>query len=444
MQSPSSVPVDRKIISQEMIKPSKPTPNHLTTYKCSFLDQLAPAHYLPFILLYQPTQQDQTINHTEILQHLKTSLSNTLPHFYFLAGKLSEDGYSINCDDEGILFLEAHINGNLSELIEKADYKHLNQCLPNHEDSNSDRKILVVIQFNVFTCGGIGIGINFSHKAGDGHSATTFLKSWANSCKSNSQETILPKLIDAANYFPPTDASKYKPVTEIPPETNLIAKRFLFTQSSLNKLKQTISSSLSENIPSDTLTSTELISAFILRRVMEINETKPPPKRMAASLYYVNLRDKMNPPLPKEAFGNFWRLGLATPNMFEMDSYDQLVSKMRKAIDGIGKEEYIEKLKNGKDQRMEIFLWAVRKGPENSNIDSFIFTSWLDFGVYDVDFGFGKVDYVCSPSRPRRNMVTLMGTKDGEGIEVWINMTEGDMKAFESDEEVVSMTSTAE
>ena len=34
--------------------------------------------------------------------------------------------------------------------------------------------------------------------------------------------------------------------------------------------------------------------------------------------------------------------------------------------------------------------------------------------MYEVDFGMGKPTWVCSPSRPFKNVVVMISTKDGE------------------------------
>ncbi|ONI30186.1 hypothetical protein PRUPE_1G235900 [Prunus persica] len=45
--------VEVEVISKEIIKPSSPTPDHLRYLQLSFLDQLAPPVYNPFVLFYE-------------------------------------------------------------------------------------------------------------------------------------------------------------------------------------------------------------------------------------------------------------------------------------------------------------------------------------------------------------------------------------------------------
>ena len=105
-----------EIISEEMIKPSSPTPHHLRTHKRSFPYQLAPTIYIPIILFCQPNNGHDDVDHRQLQKfcRLKKSLEQTLNRFYPLAGTLKEDQYSIDCNDEGVRFYEARVACKLS------------------------------------------------------------------------------------------------------------------------------------------------------------------------------------------------------------------------------------------------------------------------------------------------------------------------------------------
>jgi shikimate O-hydroxycinnamoyltransferase len=51
-QAKEYVNMEVQIISQEIIKPSAPTPHHLRTYKLSGKDHIAALAYVPVILFY--------------------------------------------------------------------------------------------------------------------------------------------------------------------------------------------------------------------------------------------------------------------------------------------------------------------------------------------------------------------------------------------------------
>ncbi|PWA87893.1 vinorine synthase [Artemisia annua] len=93
-----------RVVSRQNVKPNKPTPNNLRSYKLSALDQIHNSSYVPFIFFYQNNVDGKT-NMDDIIskrsKRLKQSLSETLTHFYPFAGKFVDDSH-IDCNDEAI------------------------------------------------------------------------------------------------------------------------------------------------------------------------------------------------------------------------------------------------------------------------------------------------------------------------------------------------------
>ncbi|BBH01525.1 hypothetical protein Prudu_011817 [Prunus dulcis] len=100
--------VQVEVISKEIIKPSSPTPNPLRHYKLFFLDQLTPSSYTSLVFFYEFNGETQpAIN--EVSKHLKKSLAKVLTLFYRLAGRVKIDDHFVDCNDEGIAYLEAQV-----------------------------------------------------------------------------------------------------------------------------------------------------------------------------------------------------------------------------------------------------------------------------------------------------------------------------------------------
>ena len=118
-----------EIIHKETIKPSFPTPDDRKILKLSLFDQFTPITYTPLVLFYPVNNGDSLASIAEKSQKLKKSLSETLTHFYPLAGRLKENT-SIDCNDQGAEFIEARINCLLSEMLKNPDSQILNQFLP--------------------------------------------------------------------------------------------------------------------------------------------------------------------------------------------------------------------------------------------------------------------------------------------------------------------------
>ena len=107
--------VQVEIVSKATIKPSSPTPNELKHYKFSLLDEMAPppSIYVPVVLFYSASEKDLP----QVSQKLKTSLSEVLTLYYPLCGRIkgNKSNLYVDCNDEGVLYLEARVPSKLSD-----------------------------------------------------------------------------------------------------------------------------------------------------------------------------------------------------------------------------------------------------------------------------------------------------------------------------------------
>ncbi|KAF9610458.1 hypothetical protein IFM89_022422 [Coptis chinensis] len=69
--------------------------------------------------------------------------------------------------------------------------------------------------------------------------------------------------------------------------------------------------------------------------------------------------------------------------------------------------------------------------------ETHLLTSWCRFHFYIADFGWGDHIWV-SPVNPFKNVLVLMDTKNGEGIEAWVTLDAEDMAKFETDPELLA------
>ncbi|EEF51839.1 stemmadenine O-acetyltransferase [Ricinus communis] len=432
-----------ELISKQIIKPSSPTPHHLRNYNLSFLDQIAPAAYVRLALFYEANKHT-IINDsfgTSIL--LKNSLAKTLTHFYPLAGRALDD-FVIHCNDEGAEYTEVRVPCKLSETIESKDAKDINLLFPYDMHFDFKKEILLAVQFNIFDCGGIAIGMSFSHKLVDGTSANAFVFTWAAITQGarDGHEVIKNLNLSAAIHFPSVDVSDYMP-NKGTIRDKIATKRFTFNKSSIAALREAAGSNVFSADHSQVRRTTryEAISAFIWRRLMGIFQSKPGQKNKEyAAVHAVNLRGRMAPPLDSNSFGNIWQYAVASsPQVLEIEKENQdyyhgiLVNQLSKAIREIN-GDYIRKLQSGE--------WYTKWMKERiKNVEVIAFTSWCTFPMYDIDFGWGKPVFATSLGRPFRNVTVFTSNRNGDGIEAWVNLLEEDMAMFESDSEVLSFAS---
>ncbi|KAL0397270.1 UNVERIFIED_CONTAM: Salutaridinol 7-O-acetyltransferase [Sesamum calycinum] len=101
-----------KTVSTQLIGPSSPTPPQLRHFNLSFIDQRIPPSYIPLVLYYNVSTEDRYINkQPETSRRLKSSMSDALIQFYPLAGRILEGQPLVDCNDEGILYIEATADG---------------------------------------------------------------------------------------------------------------------------------------------------------------------------------------------------------------------------------------------------------------------------------------------------------------------------------------------
>ncbi|KAF3966816.1 hypothetical protein CMV_009110 [Castanea mollissima] len=427
-----------EIISKEIIKPSSPTPHHLRNFNLSFLDQLAPFSNFPIIWFYD-SKKFMDVEPFERSCMLKESLAETLTHFYPLAGTPINEEFSINCNDKGVDYIQARVLCKLSQVIHNPNSNDLIQLLPlkpNNSCNEFGKEVLLAVQHNIFECGGVAIAVSISHKLADGVSAVNFVNAWAGACRGESE--VISPIFDAHIHFPPRDITGFMQNEAYISKEKIVTRRFVFNKWSIAALRREASAAFG---PEDRVASrVEAVSAFIWMRFMVMARTRPKKPKQVTAIHAVNLRERMVPHLSVHSFGNLWRVAIAAETPVEMEKdYHFLVSQLRNAILEIS-AEFLKKLQDGPVGDLD-FLEKEVKQLQNDEIDLCIFSSWCRFPVYEVDFGMGKPTWVCCPGVSCKNAVVMMSTKDGDGIETWVNLKEEDMAMFENDQELLSYAS---
>ncbi|KAK8333425.1 hypothetical protein V6Z12_A10G201600 [Gossypium hirsutum] len=385
--------LDVQVISEEIVKPSSPTDDRLRRYQLSFLDQQTPLVYNAMVYFY-PKICNIEANKITILHRLKQSISNALTCFYPLAGRIMEDQLFVDCNDEGIPFLEARVKCQLLDVLNNPIPKELNKLLPFefHVSGTDAEHVLLGIQFNVFDCGGIGIGVCISHKIGDALSFFSFVNIWASIARGETN-LIVPEF-KSASLFPPRAI----------PEARQLKKEQI-------EIRRKYGENTSQTRPSRV----EALSAFIWDRFVTAFGLRSRPDTLSTIIHVVNLRARIDPPLPGSSFGNLYSLALTIPSM------DNNI--------------YVKKLQDGYDH-MKYFreITSYARG----EILTFSFTSLCRFPMYEADFGWGKPIWASSVDRQIKNITTFMDTINGDGIEAWIALNVEEMAKFDCDEELLA------
>ncbi|CAA0807305.1 HXXXD-type acyl-transferase family protein [Striga hermonthica] len=427
---------DVELISKSILKPSSPTPQTHKTLKLSFFDQLVPPFYVPVIFFYPADKTRspalaKTSDPAHISHRLKQSFSHALSLFSALAGKLDpENPAAVQCCDAGARFIETRVHAHLTDAIKDPDMENLIKYLPADPHSVIHESSLLAVQINFFDCGGIALGVCSSHQVTDGSSLVAFMLTWAEICLrgGQGQDRKFPQRaeFDLARHFPPRDPSDpgFSHSIYLKKE-NLVTKRLVFDREKLAALRRR-AATRSGSKKVDHPTRVELVSAYIWKNVIEIGLAKN--IQLSAAWHVLNLRPRVTSCKLKNVFGNCIMKKYIYSEGGGEPVFRNLVSKMGKGLREID-EEYVRKAGDGGYlDDLSKYFDLVGSG----KIETCGFSSWCRFPVYDVDFGWGKPEWVCPASCPEKNFSFMMGAKDGEGIELWINMLESSYMHLEN------------
>ncbi|KAI9095056.1 hypothetical protein K1719_026520 [Acacia pycnantha] len=364
------------------------------------------------VLFFYPNIENDHVPNQDRFERLKTSLSETLTHFYPLAGRV-KDSKIIECNDEGAEFCETRAHGFLSDILKQPDADLVPQFVP-VDLCDLGSGVLLKVQVNLFGCGSLAIGVSFSHKFADASTIGSFMKAWSCTAVGCMTESMLPKYV-LGSLYPSTEFSNDLPPFEIIP-TNCITRRYVFDSSKITKLKAEAASQVVDNP-----TRVEAVLALIWKCATTASRTNLGLTKRRSLIYQlVNIRKRTNPPLPETCVGNFVGFFTIIPEESNNDSEMNLQGRVIHLRKGL--EQFTKLLKN------EVLdLWGC--------------SSWCHFGFYEVDFGWGRPKWVSIPLLETKNSVVLMDTSDGKGIEALVALSEQDMALMESNTEFIEFAS---
>ncbi|KAL8045119.1 hypothetical protein ABFX02_08G092100 [Erythranthe guttata] len=384
------------IVSTRLVKPCTPTPQNLRNHKISFVDYLNPPMNVGVILLYDnpisPNNPKQTTT------HFQESLSKILPQFYPLAGRYIKKDHSVDCNDSGAEFVEAQVADD---------------------------------------CGGLVVSVSVSHRIFDASSVGTFLAVWSNANKNPGMVgsiQIRPSFDTPPEFFPGSYISRGDSIKTCW-DPNIVVKRFSFHKEAITSLRSKLR--LPEN------SRVRVVCAVIAEAMIGVDRAKNDGKSRACLIAQaVNMRGRTIPPLPKHSCRNWLILSstrcMMPNNIVGNNNIQELVD-----ILGDGLEKTVADCAEifsptGRDVKSIIMepLVDVRAKSMGGEVNVFAFSDWSKFGFYEADFGWGKPVGAGIGAFSRPNIIVLMDSKEGGGLEAWVHLNRSDMPYFEQDDHI--------
>ncbi|PNT34643.1 hypothetical protein POPTR_005G028200v4 [Populus trichocarpa] len=429
-----------QITSRKLIKPSVQTPPHLQILKLSILDQYP--YYVPNIFYYTNANHEiENINTQKLVEQLEKSLLEVLTLFYPLAGRFIKDKLIVDCNDDGVEFLEAKADGDLTQILqqEPKPYELLRRLVPSLAESATSP--LLAIQVNIFKCGGLAIGVLNSHRIAGRWTMSRFINAWATThFHDQGISKVIPPTFVSPFIFPDSSRLRFP----VPPprmaSKKIVTKIFRFDREALKKLKSEVISDADSGVKHHP-SRVEVFSALIWKALISVAKEKHGYLRSSSMSLPFNLRGKVGVPLDNQC-GNLCRPIIAR---FDAKNQSKLVLSELVSLIGDAKRRASSECVNAINIP-EMFSMVTNSFAEmfeelnKSEVDIFRFTSWCRVGLYEVNFGWGKPAWV-SLVPPNIELTILNDTKSGDGIEAWLNLHEKDMIQLQQDPDIMAFTS---
>ncbi|XP_022934557.1 vinorine synthase-like [Cucurbita moschata] len=456
--------MELEILCKETIKPITSTSPELRNLPRCLFDQQAPNIYMQ--LLYFYTNNNAVVSSAGCRRRLlKDSLSKALTFYYPFAGRLRDGGNFIDCNDMGAIFSEAKLRCSMLEFmnnfnLEREEILKLTFAVDINGNDPTFNPLLL-IQLTQFECGGDVMFVFCSHKIADLASLTNFMNDWASIARS-SDDGDLPVVnpeINGVSYFPPELDAGGDPFGggdgsgTVRRDENVCSKRLVFEGSKIAALKAMVSEEV------ENPTRVQILTAFIYKAVLsaKFSATGYNKKILTfvcgANLFYkgsrpatsllqlINLRRRVEPPLPETLTGNIITFFIASWTAAEKREMElcNMVGDMKTSFEEFCKtfprnyrdEAWSSLHKLHAKESME--TW---RNPGERSV--YTCTSWCRFPMYEADFGWGKPEWITVPEAPWKNMILLMDAKNGDGIEAMVSLDKEEMAAFEQNQELLS------
>ncbi|XP_073152778.1 spermidine hydroxycinnamoyl transferase-like [Henckelia pumila] len=405
-------------------------------------DQIGAITHPPTLYFYRPSET--WLAQEEIMfTTLRDSLSRILVHFYPLAGRLRWlDGgrLELECNGEGVALIQVESDATLDDLGDLSLSPHFHHLSPKINYKAPIEEIpLLFVQLTKFKCGGIALSHALSHAVVDGQSAFHFASEWARLARGESLgkapflDRKLLRAGDPPSAQPCFDNEWNEPPVlitqpgsendEIRNKGNAVAMLKL-TKKQVEMLKNEANRTKSSYIDDGDhrmFSRYESVTAHIWRCACKARgHVYEQPTGVGIS---VDIRKRVEPPLPQTYFGN------ATTSVIATDCAGDVVTKpsgyaasrIRQAINKVSSayvHSTLDNLKNLKDftglqdiHAMELEA-SERMFVGNPNL---WVSSWTTLALNGLDFGWGNEMYMSpGPHDGDGESLTLPG-QDGDG-----------------------------
>ncbi|XP_073119513.1 shikimate O-hydroxycinnamoyltransferase-like [Henckelia pumila] len=401
----------------------------------SNVDLVVPNFHTPSVYFYRPTGAADFFDATV----LKAALGRALVPFYPMAGRLKrdEDGrIEIDCNAEGVLFVEAECDGAVDDFGDFAPTLELRRLIPAVDYSLGISSYpLLVLQVTYFKCGGVSLGVGMQHHAADGFSGLHFINTWSDMARGLDitvepfiDRTLLrardpPRPLFKHIEYQPPPSMKLATKPDTSPETAVSI--FKLARDQLNALK----SKSKEEGNTVTYSSYEMLAGHIWRCACKARGL---PQDQDTKLYIAtDGRSRLRPSLPSGYFGNviFTATPVAVSGDLESKPVWYSASKIHDALARMD-DDYLRSALDYLELQPD--LKALVRGAHTFRCPNLGITSWSRLPIHDADFGWGRPIFMGPGGIAYEGLSFILPSATNDGsLSVAISLQTEHMKVFE-------------
>ncbi|CAN6830872.1 unnamed protein product, partial [Brassica oleracea var. botrytis] len=433
------------------------------TLSLTFFDLLwYKLHPVQRVIFYRLADATRPFFDSVIVPNLKSSLSSSLSHYLPLAGKLVWDSldkkpslkYSQN---DAVSFTVAESNAEFSLLTGNKPFPttELYPLVPELQVSDESASA-VSFQVTLFPNQGFCIGVTAHHAVLDGKTTTMFLKFWANTCKRQQDQTVnasvsqdLIPIYDRTVIKAPGDietkimnqlSSFFKMVSggkepENPRSLKILPSQELspdvvrftldLTREDIQTLRERLKRESSASSSPKELRLSTFVVTFSYAFTCLVRARGGDPNRPVGYGFAVDCRSLLDPPVPSNYFGNCVSASLGMPLTAETFMGEEgFLSAARMVSDSVDGLDETVALKL--PEIMGAFMSSLPPGAQLLSV-----AGSTRFGVYELDFGWGKPQRVVIVSIDQGEAISMAEGRDGNGgVEIGFSLKKHEMESL--------------
>ncbi|TKY56338.1 hypothetical protein E2542_SST20781 [Spatholobus suberectus] len=193
------------------VVPATPRGDENSVRRLSSMDLLMKLHYIRAVYFFiNDAAQGLSI------YDLKKPMFLLLDQVTHLSGRIrtSESGRPfIKCNDAGVRIAESHRDHTLREWFQQNGCSHEGLVHDHVLGPDLGFSPLVFVKFTWFKCGGLSMGLSWSHVLGDTFSALNFITKWSQILASHAPPKALPMPIHRETDSPHNNSVNYNPIS---------------------------------------------------------------------------------------------------------------------------------------------------------------------------------------------------------------------------------------